>query len=70
VLICSSRSSLAANFELPEVGDLFDAVEFVELDREEAQKVVTKYNEEAKAALPPPEKRYRQDRYGSSSRYG
>ena len=55
-----------ANFALPEEGNLFDKVEFVELDREEAAKLVEKYNKEGRDALPPPEKRYRDNRYGSS----
>ena len=62
-----------ANFQLPEVGPFFDKVNFVELDREEAQKLVEKYNKEGKAALPPPEKRFRgghnDDRHGAG-RYG
>jgi hypothetical protein len=36
-------------------------VEFVELQREEASVLVEEYNREGKAALPPQEKRFRQD---------
>jgi len=35
-----------ASFRLPETGDLFSAIEFPELNKEEAQKLVTKYNKE------------------------
>lgn len=40
----------AANYKLPEEGDLFDKVEFIELDREEALKLVEQYNKEGEAA--------------------
>lgn len=60
-----------ANFQLPIVGPLFDDVEFIELGREEAEKIVLDYNKEGQAALPPPEKRYREhggyDYRGTSS---
>ena len=48
---------------------MFDKVEFTELDREEAQKLVDQYNKEGAAALPPPEKRYQSDR-SWGSRWG
>lgn len=56
-------SLFVANFTLPEVGSLFDSVEFTELNQEEGGKLVEKYMKEAKAALPPPEKRFRGDRF-------
>lgn len=52
-----------ANFALPEEGALFDKVEFIELDRAEAAKLVEKYNKEGRDALPPPEKRFRENRF-------
>ena len=52
-----------ANFALPEEGTLFDKVEFVELDRAEAAKLVEKYNKEGRDALPPAEKRFRENRF-------
>ncbi len=53
-------SSLSANFALPEEGPVFDKVEFIELEKEESQKLVEKYNKEGRDALPP-EKRFRRD---------
>ncbi|XP_068210921.1 heterogeneous nuclear ribonucleoprotein U-like protein 1 [Palaemon carinicauda] len=41
---------MKANFKLPEEGELFDAVEFVELQREEAGKLVAQYNKEGETA--------------------
>jgi len=64
--------SHAANFGLPEEGVLFDTVEFVELQRDEAQPLVEKYNKEGRAAQPPDAKRFRgndRDRYSSGSRF-
>ena len=59
-----------ANFQLPEEGVLFDKVEFIELQRDEAQPLVEKYNKEGRAAQPPDTKRFRgndsRDRYSSS----
>ena len=55
-----------ANFTLPEVGQLFDSVEYTEeenLSKEEAEKLVEKYKEEARKLLPPPEKRFRDSRF-------
>lgn len=40
----------AANFKLPEEGDLFDSVEYVEMQREEALKLVEQYNKEGEDA--------------------
>ena len=72
-ITCHSHPGLAllftANFQLPEEGQTFDKVEFVELEREEAQKLVEKYNEEGRAALPPPEKRWRGGGGGYNQRY-
>ena len=64
--------AFTANFQLPIEGPLFDKVEFVEgQEKEEAEKLVETYNKEARALLPPPEKRYRGgDRYGDRDRYG
>lgn len=47
-----------ANFTLPDVGDFLDEVLFIELQREEADKLVRQYNEEGRKAGPPPEKRF------------
>uniref|UniRef100_A0A8C8RFA6 Uncharacterized protein n=1 Tax=Pelusios castaneus TaxID=367368 RepID=A0A8C8RFA6_9SAUR len=49
---------MKANFTLPEAGDFLDAVIYVELQRDEAEKLVKQYNEEGKKAGPPPEKRF------------
>ena len=49
---------LLANFTLPDVGDFLDEVLFIELQREEADKLVRQYNEEGRKAGPPPEKRF------------
>ena len=54
---------LVANFQLPVEGPLFDKVEFVELQREESEKLVETYNKEGREALPPPDKRYRDHGY-------
>ncbi|KAM5247808.1 heterogeneous nuclear ribonucleoprotein U-like protein 2 [Ctenodactylus gundi] len=48
---------MKANFSLPEKCDYMDEVTFGELEREEAQPLVTKYKEEARKLLPPSEKR-------------
>ncbi|KAM9481785.1 heterogeneous nuclear ribonucleoprotein U-like protein 1 isoform 2-T3 [Clarias gariepinus] len=49
---------MKANFVLPESGDFLDEVIFVELQKDEAEKLVKQYNEEGRRAAPPPEKRY------------
>ncbi|XP_064359023.1 heterogeneous nuclear ribonucleoprotein U-like protein 1 isoform X2 [Dromaius novaehollandiae] len=49
---------MKANFTLPEAGDFLDAVLFVELQRDEADRLVKQYNEEGRRAGPPPEKRF------------
>ncbi|XP_045583162.2 heterogeneous nuclear ribonucleoprotein U-like protein 1 isoform X2 [Procambarus clarkii] len=41
---------MKANFKLPEEGGLFDSVEFIELQRDESQKLVEQYNKEGEAA--------------------
>ncbi|XP_068210926.1 heterogeneous nuclear ribonucleoprotein U-like protein 1 isoform X1 [Palaemon carinicauda] len=47
----SAILEMKANFTLPEVDEeIFDAVDFVELDREEATKLVEQYNQEAQRA--------------------
>ena len=54
---------IAANFTVPDVGCLFDEVDFAELDRNEAETLVETYREEGQKALPPPppspEKRFK-----------
>ncbi|XP_072464284.1 heterogeneous nuclear ribonucleoprotein U-like protein 1 isoform X2 [Notamacropus eugenii] len=57
---------MKANFTLPSVGDFLDEVLFIELQREEADKLVRQYNEEGRKAGPPPEKRF-DSRGGSNS---
>ncbi|KAF6718202.1 Heterogeneous nuclear ribonucleoprotein U-like protein 1 [Oryzias melastigma] len=49
---------MKANFTLPEPCDFLEAVTFVELQRDEADKLLKQYNEEGRKAGPPPEKRY------------
>uniref|UniRef100_A0A672SUW2 Heteroous nuclear ribonucleoprotein U like 1 n=1 Tax=Sinocyclocheilus grahami TaxID=75366 RepID=A0A672SUW2_SINGR len=58
--------SSGANFVLPEVGDFLDEVTYVELQREEADELVKRYNEEGRKAGPPPEKRF--DNWGHRRR--
>ena len=56
-----------ANFTMPEVGQLFDSVELSEeesLNAEDAKALVTKMKEEAAKQLPPPDKRFRDNRFG------
>lgn len=68
----SAVLEMKANFQLPEEGVLFDKVEFIELQRDEAQPLVEKYNKEGRAAQPPDAKRFRgndRDRYSSGSRF-
>uniref|UniRef100_A0A672SWJ6 Heteroous nuclear ribonucleoprotein U like 1 n=1 Tax=Sinocyclocheilus grahami TaxID=75366 RepID=A0A672SWJ6_SINGR len=60
--LCSKLS----NFVLPEVGDFLDEVTYVELQREEADELVKRYNEEGRKAGPPPEKRF--DNWGHRRR--
>ncbi|XP_051900215.1 heterogeneous nuclear ribonucleoprotein U-like protein 1 [Pristis pectinata] len=49
---------MKANFTLPVVDEFLDDVTYVELQKEESQKLVSEYNEEGKRAGPPPEKRF------------
>ncbi|XP_055751151.1 heterogeneous nuclear ribonucleoprotein U-like protein 1 isoform X2 [Salvelinus fontinalis] len=50
---------MKANFLLPEPSDFLEEVVFVELQREDAYKLVKGYNEEGREAGPPPDKRNR-----------
>ncbi|KAL8600488.1 hypothetical protein ACOMHN_044953 [Nucella lapillus] len=62
---------MKANFTLPEVGQLFDSIELPEvesLSKEDTEKLVAKYKEEAAKLLPPPEKRFRDNRYDRGRR--
>ena len=47
------------NFNVPEEGDLFETVEYAELGKEEAAKIIEEYRNDAKKRGPPPEKRFR-----------
>ncbi|XP_042299536.1 heterogeneous nuclear ribonucleoprotein U-like protein 1 [Sceloporus undulatus] len=49
---------MKANFTLPEAGDFLNSVVYIELQRDEAEKLVRQYNDEGKKAGPPPEKRF------------
>ncbi|XP_014328605.1 heterogeneous nuclear ribonucleoprotein U-like protein 1 isoform X2 [Xiphophorus maculatus] len=49
---------MKANFTLPEPCDFLEDVAFVELQREDAEKVLKQYNEEGRKAGPPPDKRF------------
>ncbi|XP_069764791.1 heterogeneous nuclear ribonucleoprotein U-like protein 1 [Narcine bancroftii] len=49
---------MKANFTLPVVDDFLDDVSYIELQKEESQKLVSEYNEEGKRAGPPPDKRF------------
>ncbi|XP_067877706.1 heterogeneous nuclear ribonucleoprotein U-like protein 2 isoform X2 [Heterodontus francisci] len=53
-------NEMKVNFTLPETSDFLDKVTYVELEKEQASKLVSKYREEAKKARPQQEKR--QDR--------
>ncbi|XP_077141808.1 heterogeneous nuclear ribonucleoprotein U-like protein 1 isoform X2 [Ranitomeya variabilis] len=50
---------MKANFGLPEPGDFLEEVIFIELQKEEAEKLIRIYNEEGKRSGPPPEKKFR-----------
>lgn len=52
-------SGPTASFTLPEQGSLLEDVVFVELCREEAEKLLASYKEEATRLLPTPAKRKR-----------
>ncbi|XP_032870318.1 heterogeneous nuclear ribonucleoprotein U-like protein 1 isoform X1 [Amblyraja radiata] len=49
---------MKANFTLPVVDEFLDGVSYVELQKEESQKLVSEYNDEGKRAGPPPDKRF------------
>ncbi|XP_071963815.1 uncharacterized protein [Antedon mediterranea] len=76
----SAVNEMKANFVLPIDDEKcgFDEVTYVELDKEEATKLVDKFNKDGRAALPPPDKRFRggdRDRghnrnQGGYNRYG
>lgn len=61
------RPPSQANFTLPEPCDFLEDVAFVELQRDEAVKLLKQYNEEGQKAGPPPEKRF-DSRQGGSFR--
>ncbi|CAH1792332.1 unnamed protein product [Owenia fusiformis] len=68
----SAVNEMKANFTLPEEikegkSNLFDTLEFPELQREEAQKLVDQFNKDGKAACPP---RGGRGGYGGGDRYG
>lgn len=61
---------MKANFTLPEVCDFLEDVTFVEMQREEAEKLLKQYNEEGRKAGPPPEKRFDNRQGGFRGRGG
>ncbi|XP_056394311.1 heterogeneous nuclear ribonucleoprotein U-like protein 1 [Hyla sarda] len=50
---------MKANFSLPEPGDFLEEVIFIELQKEEAEKLIREYNDEGKKAGQPPDKKSR-----------
>lgn len=58
----SAMYEMKANYSVPEVGDYFEEVEFVDKTEEEAKEQVQFYRDEARQRGPPPEKRFRGDR--------
>ncbi|KAK2912989.1 heterogeneous nuclear ribonucleoprotein U-like protein 1 [Channa argus] len=61
---------MKANFTLPEACDFLEAVTFVELQRDEAEKLLKQYNEDGRRAAPPPEKRFDNRQGGFRGRGG
>uniref|UniRef100_A0A4W6CJU7 Heteroous nuclear ribonucleoprotein U like 1 n=1 Tax=Lates calcarifer TaxID=8187 RepID=A0A4W6CJU7_LATCA len=61
---------MKANFTLPEACDFLEAVTFIELQRDEAEKLLKQYNEEGRKAGPPPEKRFDNRQVGFRGRGG
>lgn len=47
-----------ANFTLPEACDFLEGVTFIELQSDEAEKLMKQYNEDGRKAGPPPDKRF------------
>ncbi|XP_042269741.1 heterogeneous nuclear ribonucleoprotein U-like protein 1 [Thunnus maccoyii] len=61
---------MKANFTLPEACDFLEAVTYIELQRDEAEKLLKQYNEEGRKAGPPPEKRFDNRQGGFRGRGG
>ncbi|XP_072248001.1 heterogeneous nuclear ribonucleoprotein U-like protein 1 isoform X3 [Leuresthes tenuis] len=61
---------MKANFTLPEPCDFLEAVTYVELQSDEAEKLVKQYNEDGRKAGPPPEKRFDNRQGGFRGRGG
>ncbi|XP_054883916.1 heterogeneous nuclear ribonucleoprotein U-like protein 1 isoform X3 [Poeciliopsis prolifica] len=61
---------MKANFTLPEPCDFLEDVGFVELQREDAEKLLKQYNEEGRKAGPPPDKRFDNRQGGFRGRGG
>ncbi|XP_046400742.1 heterogeneous nuclear ribonucleoprotein U-like protein 1 isoform X2 [Ischnura elegans] len=65
---------MKANFKLPEVGENFDEILYIELGEQEARQLVSQYNQEARAAgyapQAPPQKRFRGGGMRGSGHHG